>query len=170
MKKIKNKFEMKYLVFDTECVMVKTCILLNILLNIHILLITINNTNKLISRTNIFCFRFQDLFVFVHIFFSKVNLNLNTSPILHTLSKKFKIFIQFADGSFYVIAPRALTPTGNSLFSLGIQRSYKYDAPIFPFPSFEENQMPNGIISASSVAYDKCGRLWILDNVVDLYD
>lgn len=50
-------------------------------------------------------------------------------------------------------------------YSLGIQRSYEYNAPIYPFPSFEDNQNPpDGLYSAASTRQDNCGNLWILDN------
>lgn len=65
-----------------------------------------------------------------------------------------------------MLAPKVFAPSGKVPYSLGIQRTYETDAPVPPFPSFEENQSPNGILSAISVVFDKCGRLWILDNVV----
>ncbi|KAL5284549.1 hypothetical protein ACFFRR_006687 [Megaselia abdita] len=62
-------------------------------------------------------------------------------------------------------------------YTLGVQKSYEYNAPIYPFPSFEENQPPNGIISAVSTTLDNCDRIWILDtgsfslnDPVQLYD
>lgn len=70
------------------------------------------------------------------------------------------------DGSLLVSAPRIFSHSGKVPYSLGIQRTYEYNAPVYPFPTFEDNQPPNGIKSAVSVFFDKCNRIWILDNVV----
>lgn len=56
------------------------------------------------------------------------------------------------------------SPIGMVPYSLGVQRSYEFNAPVYPFPSFEENQnAPYGIYSAVSTTQDKCGNLWIVD-------
>lgn len=55
-------------------------------------------------------------------------------------------------------------------YSLGVQRSYEFNAPVYPFPSFEENQnAPDGIYSAVSTTQDKCGNLWIVDQGTDTF-
>lgn len=68
------------------------------------------------------------------------------------------------DGELYITAHRLFSPSGMVPYSLGVQRTYEYNAPVYPFPSFEDNQnSPEGIYSAVSTTQDKCGNLWIVD-------
>uniref|UniRef100_T1GIT8 Bee-milk protein n=1 Tax=Megaselia scalaris TaxID=36166 RepID=T1GIT8_MEGSC len=68
------------------------------------------------------------------------------------------------NGEIYITAHRLFSPIGMVPYSLGVQRSYEFNAPVYPFPSFEENQnAPYGIYSAVSTTQDKCGNLWIVD-------
>lgn len=65
------------------------------------------------------------------------------------------------------MTPKTYTPYGLAPYTLGIQRSYDYNALVYPFPSFEANQdSPVAIFSAIDAAFDKCENLWILDQGV----
>lgn len=70
-----------------------------------------------------------------------------------------------SDGHFFITSPKIFSLTGLVPYALGVQRSYEFDDPVYPFPSFKDNHPPNGIISAISAVIDKCDRLWILDQV-----
>ncbi|KAL5284593.1 Y-e3.2 family protein [Megaselia abdita] len=75
----------------------------------------------------------------------------------------YKFVVDPRDTRIYVNMPRIFTTNGMAPYTLGVQESFEPDAPIYPFPSFEENQLPNGMVSAVSTTLDNCNQMWILD-------
>ncbi|KAL5284595.1 Y-e3.2 family protein [Megaselia abdita] len=72
--------------------------------------------------------------------------------------------MNFLDGELFLTAQNFFSYSGIVPYALGVQKTYEYDAAVYPFPSFKENNNPPyGLYSAAFTALDKCGNLWILD-------